>query len=192
MNSNNININLNGNADNLDQLINKMKREDNRNRGMFKRMSILYFIMVFIYSGLLIVNPDKGITTAYRLSGVCYVLSFLIGGYYFWRYHLELGKLNYSESLLTVLKKAVNRYKLFNVRQIPMLFVIILIDIGITISHVANHEYKTLSKLEVILIIQGIYYLAMLISFFIGYFIWRKRSKPIYLESLKLIKELEN
>ncbi len=177
---------------NIDNLVNKMKLQDEKFSNLYKRMSVLYFVFVVIYTGLLVVNPAKEILISTRISGLCYVISFLIAGYYFRRYYIELNSLIYTKPLLEVLKDAVNRYKLFNSRQIPMIYVVILIDIGVTISFVFRNEYQSFSKIQLIIIIQVIYFTTMALSAFIGYLWWRKKSKPIHDESLRMIKDLES
>ena len=46
----------------MDQLINKLKKEDRRNYLISKRFQVVYWIMTPLYFALLVINPDQAAT----------------------------------------------------------------------------------------------------------------------------------
>ena len=81
-----INENKNGNHSiDVDNLINRTRKEDQRNQKMMKGVFILYVICTIFYAGLMVLNPDPDLTLYHRLGGLCYVAAFLIGAIYFRR-----------------------------------------------------------------------------------------------------------
>ncbi|NLJ42999.1 MAG: hypothetical protein GX431_05020 [Bacteroidales bacterium] len=182
------NTNSRDNFNNINSLITRLREEDDRLARMMKNMKWLYIGMALFYSALMIVNPDPDLKLHHRISGFCYVSAFIISVVLFKQKVWEFSKVDYSLSSSDMLIRAAHRYKLSFSQYFFVLPVIVLIDAGLTISF-----FFRLSSLEPvyrILVVQAFYIPVILISVFIGYLIWRKKHKPLYVNARKLLKEL--
>ncbi|MCK9611427.1 MAG: hypothetical protein PHR81_01380 [Bacteroidales bacterium] len=186
------NNNINTQSINIDNFINRMQREDKRNRKLMRGMFFVYLACTIFYAALFIINPDPEISGVDRISGAFYVLAFLIGTWFFrWQYK-TYKNLDYTLPLFNVLKKTEERYRFFNKRWYPVFIVVILISVGITLNAYEHHKYFEAEPLTKILVIQAVYWGIMFISGLIGYFFWRKRSMPIWRGAKNLLEELKS
>jgi hypothetical protein len=184
---------MNGNHPiDLDNLINRTQKEDARNRKLMKAVFILYVICTVLYSILLLFNPDPDLTLFHRLGGLCYVAAFLIGAIYFRREYKIYKKLDYTLPLLQLLERTEKRYRFFSRKWIPIIVVVVLIDLGISLTQHAR-DYPFIKEVaDDVLIIQAGYWILMFIAGFLGYLLWKKRSYPIWKDSKTLLKELQD
>jgi len=190
MTTNNTNLEPNYHASNdLDNLMHRMKSEDARNLRISKSFQWMYWIMIPIYAGLMIFNPDKELTILNRISGFFYVLSFVVFAIIFRQNTKEYKQVDYSLPTLEMMKKAVRRYQVWHPRLFLVLLALLLMDIGLTISFFPRLGGE--SGLMNIVWFQITYFSVMTISFLIGLQIWRTRQKPIRDQALAIVKELE-
>jgi hypothetical protein len=176
-------------TDDMETLISRIKAEDLNNLRKMKGLKWMYLIFIIIYTALFILNPDPELGFYHRLSGICYVISFIILWLLFRHYQKVYLQVDYAEPVAAMLRKAAERYKM-KIRNFLILFPpLILIDAGLVLSFVSRNP--GVNKLEVIGWVQAFYIPIILISGFIGIMFWRKKQKPLYLEALSLLKELE-
>jgi hypothetical protein len=181
----------NKNSTDLDYLIEKMKKRDDQQKKTYRRFYIMMIVFVVFYFLLLVANPDPYLTIYKRISGMCYVVAFLIGAYLFRKEHKTMDQINYSEPLLDVMKGAVERFRPFKKGFLRFLLVPLFIDFGITLGGSTRYMPESWSNTEKILIVQAVYWSIMLISALIGYLIWRHRVKPYRNAVSKMIEELD-
>jgi hypothetical protein len=177
---------------NLDQVMDSLKRLDLRNKRLMHGMYIAYVIFALIYVGLIILNPDPDLTINNRIQGVFYVLIFGMSALYF-RHHFRKNKsVDYSAPVLEMLTEARKRHKLWTPGTVRFLiFLVGATDIVVTWAILEDHFFRDHSLLFRILIFQAGYFLTMGISFLIGYFSWRRRSRPLVRNLTRIIEELE-
>jgi hypothetical protein len=176
----------------VDNLINRTQKEDNRNKGLMKGVFVLYLICTILYAVMLLFNPDPDLTLTDRLGGMCYVAAFLVGTIYFRREYLIYKTLDYTLPLLQLLESTEKRYRFYSRKWFPVIVVVTLIDIGISISMTGQTHLWAQTPLHKFLIIQGVYWFFVLGSGFVGYLIWRKRSRPIWRDAKTLLSELND
>ena len=174
----------------MDTLLANLKNEDKRTLRTMKNMRWLYFAMIIIYTLLMVVNPDPELQIHHRISGLCYVLSFAIFALIFQKYNKEFSSIDYSLSSSEMFRKAAERYNLNFKRYLVVIPPLLLIDAGLTISE--YYRWTTVDPVVLILITQAIYLGVILIGWFIGYLIWRKRQKPLRDGALQILKELND
>ncbi len=176
---------------NLDQVMDSLRRLDLRNKRLMRGMYILYLVFAVIYTGLLIVNPDPELTLNNRLQGVMYVLIFGMSALYF-RYHfLKNKRVDYSAPVLEMLHEARNRHKLWTPGTVRFIVALVgMTDIVVTWAILEDHFLKDYSLIVRILVVQAIYFLMMGISFLIGYFSWKRKSRPLVRNLTRIIEEL--
>lgn len=172
----------------MDTLLINLKNEDARNLRNMKNLKWMFFIMVIIYTLLMIVNPDSELQLHHRITGLCYVVSFTFFALLFRRYHKEFSKIDYSLSSAEMFKKAVERHDFTFSKYLLVLPSLLFIDIGITISE--YYRWSSIEPLNRILIVQAILIPIFILSGFIGYLIWRKRQKTLRDGALQILKEL--
>ncbi|MDA3953288.1 MAG: hypothetical protein PF485_06555 [Bacteroidales bacterium] len=167
----------------LNALISDMQLKDKRYKNIFKRFQIIFFVFIFIYGGLFLVNPDAELTINDRLAGGCYVIAFSLFAFYFRKYYKKYKEVNYSDSVKKVLTDAEKRYR-FKKPDFVLVFIgIILIGIATVLvsSKFSNGDYNIIY----------IYILLLIIGISVGYLWWRKDNRPIWLSTKKLLKELD-
>lgn len=175
---------------NLDTLIVDMQSKDNRFGKLYKRMQIMFFVFIFLYGGLFLLNPDSELTLNYRLAGGCYVIAFTLFTLYFRKYYKQFNFVNYADSVKTVLEGAVKRYKLFNKDYIGIGIAILCINAA-TLLIMAPKFAEKWNMLKAVLLIEALILGAVVVGLIIGVLWWRRDSKPIWLSAKKLLKELE-
>jgi len=62
----------------LDQLLDKLKSEDLRNKKLMRGMSIIYGSLALIYIALSFLNPDPNIFSSQRLGFLLLILVFVL------------------------------------------------------------------------------------------------------------------
>lgn len=179
------------NYNNLDFLIGEMKKRDEHQKKTFKRFSVMLSVFTVLYFILLVINPDPELRLTQRISGICYVVAFLTGVWFFRKEHKSMMQINYSASLLDVMKGAVERYRPFRKGFLSYLPVLIFIDLGLTLGGPSRYMPDGWSKTEKILYLQLFYWSIMLVAGFISFILWNKRVKPYRDAVNKMISELD-
>jgi len=172
----------------MDALLTNLKNEDSRLTKMMRNFKWLYIGMIVFYTLLMIVNPDPDLEIHHRISGLCYVLSFVFFMLIFRKYHKEYSQIDYSLPSSEMLAKAADRYKMKYNNFIILVPPLVLMDIGLTISFC--YQLTSFELTNRIFLIQAIFIPTIVISGFIGYLIWRKRQKPLRDRALQMIKDL--
>lgn len=175
----------------VDSLVNRMQKEDSRNKRMMRSVFYLYIFCTVFYAGLFVINPDPELTTYDRLGGLFYVLAFLTGTFFFRREYHTLKNTDYTLPLFQLLKTNEVRYRFFSWKWIVVLLILLLIDAGISISFLNPGRLMQFTILEKLVIIQGVYWSIMVAAGIVGYFLWKKRSYPIWKDSKTLLDELK-
>lgn len=172
----------------MDSLLINLKNEDARTLRKMKNFKLIFFIMIIIYTLLMVVNPDPELQLHHRLSGLFYVISFTFFAFLFRKYHKEYSKIDYSLSSSEMFRKAAERHNLTFSRYLVVLPSLLFIDIGLTISE--YYRWSSIEPLNRILIVQVTLIPIFILSGFIGYLIWRKKQKPLRDGALQILKEL--
>lgn len=174
----------------MDALIVNLKNEDSRNLKLMRNMKWMYFILIFVYSLLMVVNPDSDLNLHHRISGICYVLAFAYFALIFRKFHKEYSTIDYSLPIFEMLTKAVKRHKMTVSNFLLALPPVLLINIGVSLTEF--YRPSSIDPLNRVLIFQAILIPIIVISGYIGYLIWKKRQKPLRDGALQMLKDLEN
>lgn len=177
----------------LDQVIDQLKRLDNKNKRLMYRMFILYMIFAVVYLGLMILNPDPELTLDNRIQGVIYVIIFMVAALFFRYHYRKTYHVDYTAPVLKMLEDARERHKLLRPGKIWFLvFIVLTCDMVVTWALAERTWPVGWSLLTIILVIQAGYYAIMGISYLIGYLVWRKKSRPLVINLTMLIEELKS
>jgi Ca2+/Na+ antiporter len=179
-----------GQTPHLDQVVDQLKRLDNKNKRLMFRMFILYVIFAIFYLGLMILNPDPELTLANRIQGVIYVLIFVVAALFFRYHYRKTYQADYTAPVLKMLENARERHKLLRPGKMWFIvFIVLVSDIAVTWALTGQTWPASWSLLTIILVIQAGYYAIMSISYLVGYLVWRKKSRPLVRNLTILIEE---
>jgi len=181
-----------GQTPHLDQVVDQLKRLDNRNKRLMFRMFILYLILSVFYLGLMILNPDPELTMENRIQGGVYVLIFIVTALFF-RYHYRTTyHVDYTAPVVKMLEDARERHRLLRPGKLWFLiFIVFVSDVVVTWALSDQIWPAYWSLLTIILVIQAGYFTVMGISYLIGYLIWRRKSRPLVQNLTRLIEEFK-
>jgi hypothetical protein len=177
---------------NTDNLIARMQKEDKRNKRIMKGMFFIYLAFSIIYLYMFVINPDPLLSFTYRISGLCFVLAFVVGTLFFWKRYKKFKNLDYTLPLAQLLEKTAERYKFWGTKWIPVYIVVVLVNIGFTMSYYESYQHWDASPFIKIIVLQAIYWGIMSVGGFIGYLRWRRHSMPIWKGAKTLLEELKN
>ncbi len=176
---------------NPEDLINRTKAEDLKNSKTLKSLYYLYLGMSVFYILLFVANPDPDLTGNDRLAGLCYAAAFVAGTLIFRRESRFLRKLDYTVSLLELVRSIEARYRFFNYKWLYLLFIVSTIGAGLFFSFRNPARLAMLPQPEKLFIVQAVYWSVISVAAFIGYSLWKKRSYPVWKDSKILLGELE-
>jgi hypothetical protein len=179
----------NGNGIELNSLMQKLQTEDARNLRVFSTFRYLFPVLMVLYGLFFIANPSDEFDWLDRLTGLCYVLAFGVFAWLFRKYHKEYRSIDYSLPVADMLRKAADRYSLWQRKTLILVVPILLIDVGMSISTGRHQDYTT--PLRWTLLVQLAYIPLLAVSFLVGVWIWYHRQRPLREGALSLLAELK-
>lgn len=174
----------------FESLISEMETTDSKYKKVMRRFQIMFFVFIFFYAGIFIINPDPELTINDRIAGACYVIAFSLFAIQFRNLYKRLKKVNYFDTVKKVLQDAEKRYRLWQ-KNILLIGVAILLIDAATILILYDKFIENWTVWQFIAVVQVVFILLVGIGFTIGYFKWRKESRPIWLSTKALLKDLE-
>lgn len=179
-----------------DDLISKLKKEDESDKKKLHKMIISYSVLTVIYllifSASLIWPPDTQPAANRTVLFLAVLLFFLSAG--FARFlNKRISKTDYTKPVAVFIEQVINRYSFFDFKTtiyyLPV-FIIALFTIYFSINTAAfryiGDEYLNLTR-----ILSGVLIGVSVISgFFFSFKKWKKRKQPIWLELKKLKDDL--
>jgi len=166
----------------LEQLMVKLKTEDANYAAITKRFQYIYVVFVVFYAIIttLIFIFERDLNML--LSGVSFMVSFIILALIFRKYYKNYSFVDYSLPTLLMLKKAAARYRLFDVRALWLLVASGFIDVALTLNLMPR-----VSLWIIQLFVLGV----ILVSVVIGMIRWWYKYKPLLDNVRHLISEIE-
>ncbi len=174
----------------IESLISEMESKDSKYKRKMRRFQIMFFVFIFFYAGVFIINPDPELTIYDRIAGVFYVIAFSLFTIQFRSFYKRLKNVNYFDTVKKVLQDAEKRYRLWQKNILLISIAILLIDAA-TILVLYDRFIENWTVWQFMAVVQVVVILLIGTGFTIGYFKWRKESKPIWLSAKNLLKELE-
>ena len=174
---------------NLDQLVEGLKKEDARNLKLTHNFKYLLFFLTPFYIlifGIAFVLEDD---SSKSLGPLLFGLGFLIFAFIFRDLNKTYKTVDYGVPTTEMLRNAAKRYELWQNKTYIMIIPVLLFCFGFSFS---GEEWMPGTEfLHRYFIAFGLIFLVFVISFFVGYLIWRKRQKPLREQALKLLAEIE-
>jgi len=167
----------------LPELTRQLKDEDQNFAKKFKRVKIIYRILIPIYLILGVMHIIKGSATSDIIGNILFMLAMLIFAIFFATNQRSYNRIDYySLPTLDMLKKAETRYRPFKWEVLWLLLAIGLMDAGLTLN-----SSLFFSFLNVQIYFGG----AMLIAFAIGLLVWKVKYQKLHADIVAFIKEIE-
>ena len=174
----------------IDEFVVKMKSEDANNLRIAKSMFIIYFVGIFIYGFFFVVSIVGGKGFWDGFSWFSILLAFVIFAYIFWLSKNIYRKVDYSLSVIEMLRQAKQRYRFWH----PMVWLAILgfylVDFGASISMTSDLA-SSWTILERIGVANLFFTPVFFISLFFGWMRWKRRSKPIRDYAIEVLRDAE-
>lgn len=166
----------------VDRLIPMLQKEDSTNATICKILQLVYW--VFIPSFVLFSLAPFLKTRDIAVIGTTplYVLAFLALALYLGKSYRKYKAVDYSLTLVELLKQASKRYRLISLDFLWIIFAYMLISVGLAIE--SNMNILSLRSHSVVLLI-------LAFAFISGFIYWFFKHKPIHDKANELINELE-
>lgn len=175
---------------NPEQLIDEVKRADEKYRKLMRNMTILYVVMIPLYFGLFVLNPDPELVIADRIMGASLGLGFTLFAVYFYWYKKQYEKPDLTEPLITVISKAEKRYRLITPVIALLIIGLVLIGIGV-VSSMSAHMPESWSQTKSIFVPAIAFTLLNVLAWIIGVIRWRRQDRPLWIKLQNALKDAE-
>lgn len=174
----------------LNQLIERLRREDDRNMHLTNRFKWLMWIFAPLYFCFFLFLIYDGESLLKEIGFFFFSASFLFFALIFRNLNNEYKTVDYGIPTTEMLRKAAQRYEIWQTKTAKAMFPAFLAAIGVCLS--SEEMIPGIDDTIIrILLAFGAYIVMLGMGFAIGYLIWRKRQKPLRDHALLLLAELE-
>ena len=183
------NINTRINFD-LDQLVDGLRKEDDRNMRLTNRFKWIMWIFAPLYFVFFLFLLYEGESILKETGFFFFSASFLFFALIFRNLNNEYKSVDYGLPTTEMLRKAAQRYEIWQTKTAKAMFPAFLAAIGVSLS--SEEMIPNVDDLKIrIALAFGAYLILLAVGFGIGYLVWYKRQKPLRDRSLALLDELE-
>ena len=162
-------------------LINRIRREDERYARITKTFQIVYWAFVVIYLVLIIMHIATKSPVAEIAGSLCFLLGMIVFAILFRIYYFEYKSVDYGQPTLEMLKKAAHRYKPFQGKLWFAFIAVLLVGTGMSLNGPFADFVQT----------QILFWSSMTVALIIGLIVWWIRYKPLRDDMLRIIREIE-
>lgn len=174
----------------LNRLIEGLRREDDRNMHLTNRFKWLMWIFAPLYFCFFLFLLYEGESVLKEIGFFFFSASFLFFAMVFRNLNNEYKSVDYGIPTTEMLRKAAQRYEIWQTKTAKAMFPAFLAAIGVSLTSEEMIPNIDDTKIRIALAF-GAYLLLLGVGFGIGYLIWRKRQKPLRDHALLLLAELE-
>lgn len=174
----------------LNKLVEGLRREDDRNMHLTNRFKWLMWIFAPLYFCFFLFMIYEGEPVLKEIGFFFFSVSFLFFAIVFRNLNNEYKSVDYGLPTTEMLRKAVQRYEIWQTKTAKAIAPAFLAAIGVALAcqdMIPNID-DTVSRIVVAFLV---YLLILSGGFGSGYLIWRKRQKPLRDHALLLLEELE-
>jgi hypothetical protein len=173
----------------IEQLVKRVQHEDTFNLRLTNIFMGIMGGMAPVYLLIFVLQMIFEIPSINQWGFLFFSLGFLGFALLFRSLHQEYKSVDYGVSMVEMLTKAANRYRLWQRKTYLTIIPVILICFATSFSleHlIPNPDQKT----RMLIAFVG-YLVITCFAFVVGYLIWRKRQKPLRDKALSLLAEME-
>lgn len=172
----------------IEQLVKELEREDTRylaltgsSKWIMRVLTITYFLIFLI--GIIVDRPEID-----KIGFLFFSLGFLSFALLFKSLHSEYKAVDYGVPTMEMLRKAASRYALWQPKTYLTIIPVLLCALGFSFTAQRGFPFEDQSMR--ILVGFGSILLLLSCSALVGYFIWRKRQKPLRDKALAMLQEM--
>jgi len=174
----------------LNQLIEGLRREDERNLHLTNRFKWLMWIFAPLYFCFFLFLLYEGESILKEIGFFFFSASFLFFALVFRNLNNEYKTVDYGIPTTEMLRKAAQRYEIWQTKTAKAMFPAFLAAIAVALA--CQDMIPNIDDTTTRIVVAFLVYSLMLgIGFGIGYLIWYKRQKPLRDHALRLLEELE-
>ncbi len=174
----------------LNQLIEGLRREDDRNQHLTNRFKWIMWVFAPLYFIFFLIMLYEGESILKELGFFFFSVSFLFFALIFRNLNNEYKTVDYGIPVTEMLRKAAQRYEIWQTKTAKAMFPAFFAAIGVALA--CQDMIPNIDDTTARIIVAFVVYSLMLgIGFGVGYLIWRKRQKPLRDHALRLLEELE-
>jgi len=168
-------------------IVNQLKSVDKKTRRGIRLIQVTYVFLTLFLLSFLIIAENLFVKSGIVLIAIAFLMVILVQ-------QLRFRKYNYcytSVSVISFLKDAKKRMRVFTSRTWFVLPIWIFIDVGLCfiIRQVFPFPQYTVFA---IVILQLVLLLAVVLDFYSAYFVWKREQEPVLNEIDKMLEEIEN
>lgn len=172
----------------LGQLVMDLKREDTRYLSLTGSFKWIMWVLAILYclifiAGIILDRPDID-----RFGFLFFSFGFLSFALLFKSLHKEYKSVDYGVSTMEMLRKATDRYALWQTKTYLTIIPMIFSAIGFSFTSQRGFPFEDQSMR--VLVAFACILMLLCCSAIIGYLIWRKRQKPLRDKALAILEEM--
>lgn len=177
----------------IEKIVEKLKSDDERKMRTAKRFYIIYGILVILFLGLFVVNPDSDLDMYDRISGLMYMLGFSIFFYFFRNEYLRLKRIDNTLPVFYMLKNARVRYRFWGRNTLLLFLGMFLIIAGpsFTPTFAINIMPDSWPYYVSVIVVKMIFFLIIIIITIIAMLDWKQKHKAFLNDIDNALNELE-
>jgi len=168
---------------NLTELISQMKYEDQKSASNFKRMRNVYWITMPLYLILIVKQIIQSNALSEIVINIFIAFSLLLFAIIYTKVYKSYGHIDYSQPTLELLKKAELRFRPINIKKLLRnALAFLLIEALLVFASNSTTNF-----------LKGQIYMGsgLILSFLIGFIVWKVKYQRIHANIVTLIKEIE-
>ena len=172
----------------IDELISKLQSKDVENMKLTRVMQFVFITIILLFTIFFIIFPNTESGVNLRLAGAFCIPGFLILLIFFNCYYQKYKRVNYSDSVKSVLQSAEKRFRFWH----PIFFVVFvaILLIGTGVGLIFTPKLSELWSLIIVFGTELVIIMGFSFGFYVGYKQWKIDSKPLWMATKKLLKEL--
>lgn len=172
----------------IDVLIPKLQSKDAENMKLTRAMQFVFIMLILMFTIFFIIFPTPESGVNLRLAGAFCIPGFLIFLIYFSYYYQRYKRVNYTDSVKSVLQSAEKRFRFWH----PIFFVVFIatVLIGIGVGLIFTPKLPELWSSIIVYGTVTVILMGFSFGFYVGYKQWEIDSKPLWMATKKLLKEL--
>ena len=172
----------------MEQFVKGLRKEDTRYLSLTNNFKWIMYVLAPFYFlifvlGMIIDHPEID-----KFGFLFFALGFLAFALLFKSLYNEYNSIDYGVSTIDMLRHAAKRYELWQTKTYLTIIPALLCAMGFSFSAQKGFPFEALSTR--ILVGFGSILFVLCCSGLVGYFIWRKRQKPLRDKALALLQEM--
>jgi len=172
----------------IEKLAKDLEKEDTRYLALTSSFKWIMWVLAPVYFiifliGIIVDRPEID-----KIGFLFFSLGFLSFALLFKSLHREYKAVDYGVPTLEMLRKAASRYALWQPKTYLTIIPVLLCALGFSFTAQRGFPFEDQSMR--ILVGFGSILLLLSCSALVGYFIWRKRQKPLRDKALAILQEM--